>query len=94
VQVQLRDEITEGGEVDFCAVKMLFDETCDHGALFHDLIALCGRQIQQIGDVYFRYQYELREQRVPVQQYVAVFQSAQGMGVGEQLLMYYELRQG
>jgi len=94
VQVQLWDEITESGEVDFCAVKMTFDKVRDHDALLHNLMALRGRQVQQICAGYFRHQYEPRDQRVPVQQHVAVFQPAQEVAVGKQLLMYYELRQG
>ena len=87
----MRDEIAESGEVDFCAVKMQFDKTRNYGALLHNPIALCGRQIQEVSDVYFRHQYEPRYLCILVQQYVAVFQSAQEVGIGEQLLMYYEL---
>jgi hypothetical protein len=94
VQMQLRDEISQCGEIDFCAVEMLFNKACDHGALLHDLIACRGRQVQQVGDVCFGYQYEPRYQRVPVQQYVTLLQLPQRMGIGKQMLMDYELRQG
>ena len=94
VQVQLRDKVAERGKIDFCAVKILFDETRDHGAFSHDLIAWPGRQIQQAGAGHFRHKYEPRDQRVLVQQHMAVLQPAQEAGVGKQLLVYYKLRQG
>ena len=94
MQVQLWNTVAKCGEVDFGTVKMLFDEARDHGALPHDLITLPGGQVQQIGAVHFRHQYEPGDQSVLVQQYMAVFQPAQEAGVGKQLVMYCKLLQG
>ena len=73
---------------------MFFYETGDGGAFCHDPAALCVRHLKEISNTDFRDQYQPWDQRVFVQEHVAVFQSAHKMAVGEQLLMYLELRQG
>ena len=64
MQVQLRDQIADRGKVDFCAVEMVFYETCQRRTFSHDPVALQGGNLKEISSADFRDEYEPRDQRI------------------------------
>ena len=94
MQMQLRHDVADGGEVYFCVAEMMLNELPHHRGFVYGGSSLRIGKIEQVRSLAFRHENKPGQHAILVEQDMAESEPSQPMTVGEQLGVNFKSRQG